>query len=652
MIQDHKTYLEYVAYLNHHSYLYYTLDSPKISDAEYDKYYRAVSDYELAHPKFISTVSPTQRVGDQLLSQFEPYSHQSKLYSLGNVFSNEELDKFFDRTEKKIDSKNVSYTVETKIDGLAVSIHYEKGVFKLAATRGDGKIGELVTSNVKTIRSLPLTLKEPVSIEVRGEIFMRRSVFSFFKDQFANPRNAAAGSLRQLDPCVVSKRRLDILFYQGLGLTTNTHYETLEYMKYLGLPVNPHITLCTSRNDVYSMVDVIATERDAYDWDSDGAVIKVNSLKDQDMLGYTVKIPRWAIAYKFPSEQAITIIENIDVQVGRTGILTPVAKLTPVTVGGVVVSNATLHNMDEIKRKTIHIGDQVLVQRAGDVIPKIVRVITHNSDSRPFFMPKQCPACYSQIVHKEGEVSHHCDNIRCPARLKGMLQHFVSRNAMDIRGVGTQLIDQLVDSGVVKELTDVYFITQDDLLTLDRVGKKTAKNILSEIEKSKNCSLSKFIFGLGIPHVGQRVSELLVSKFETLEALFVASKETLNSVDDIGEIISDSLFTTIHSLWFKSQLQRFYSAGVSPKQEIIQKKEGVFSGKKCLITGSFSEYSRLELEEIVRENGGEIVTSVSKQLNLLIMGEKPGSKLSKVQKLNLNGSKIQIIDKETFLNTI
>ena len=645
---DFDSYLKEVKELNHHAHLYYTLDTPEISDNEYDLRYKSLIEFESANPLQVDPLSPTQRVGHAVSGKFPPFQHHSKLPSLGNVFSREELEAFVERVQKGLDGVMPRFTVEPKIDGLAVAIHYKEGRLEVAATRGDGLTGETVTPNVKTIRSLPLILNESVSLEVRGEIFMRKSTFSELEETFANPRNAAAGSIRQQDPQVASDRKLDIFLYQGVGVSIGTHSQTVSHLDSLGLPVNPNVPLCNSVDDIESAVDAIRQQKDDFDWEIDGAVIKVDDESYQDQLGFTIKAPRWATAYKFPTEQVVTRLLDIDVQVGRTGVLTPVAKLEPVRVTGVTVSNATLHNMDEIERKGVKIGDDVVVQRAGEVIPEVVRVQKTYPDSRSFEMPLNCPVCEHEVFHEEGDVAYRCLNPLCAARLKGNLEHFVARKAMDIDGMGKQLIDQLVDSGELKTLSDIYYLTFEQLEALERMGEKSAQNVLEAIEVSKTRPLARFVFALGIPFVGQRTAELLVEHFGSLEALLVASFDELLDVDEVGDVIAQSCVDTFQSFAFQHELKRFYDVGVKPefKESVVASTK--FDGQTFLVTGTLSSYSRTDAQALIKENGGRVVSSVSKKLNILVVGDKPGSKVEKAEALNAAGAEIQILDEDGF----
>jgi DNA ligase (NAD+) len=643
-----EAYQSEVKELNRHAHLYYTLDAPEISDDEYDLRYKALVAFEEAHPLQIDPLSPTQRIGHAVSGKFPPFQHPSKLPSLGNVFSRDELHAFVERVRKGLDGEVPRFTVEPKIDGLAVALHYKEGRLDIAATRGDGFTGETVTPNVKTIRSLPLILNEPITCEVRGEIFMRKSVFDSFSDSFANPRNAAAGSIRQLDPKIASERKLDIFIYQGVGLDLGSHSETLERLKALGLPVNPNLMVCETLEEVEIAVEKIRDMKASVDWETDGAVIKVDRESYQEELGFTVKAPRWATAYKFPTEQVVTRLLDIEVQVGRTGVLTPVAKLDPVRVTGVKVSNATLHNMDEIERKGVKIGDDVVVQRAGEVIPEVVRVHGTYPESRLFEMPDVCPVCSHKVYHQEGDVAYRCLNPTCPARLKGNLEHFVGRKAMDIDGMGKQLIDQLVDEGFLNALSDIYYLTFEQLEGLERMGEKSAKNVLAAIEASKSRPLSRFVFALGIPFVGERTAELLVEHFGSLEALLIASHEDLLDVSEVGSVIAQSCVETFQSFSFQLELKRFFDAGVTPTIQSSVKVSDALEGKTFLVTGTLSDYSRTDAQALIKEHGGRVVSSVSKKLDVLVVGDKPGSKVTKAETLNESGAEIQILDEDGF----
>jgi DNA ligase (NAD+) len=641
-------YVELVKILNKHAHLYYSLDAPAISDFEYDALYKQLVVFEAENPDKIDNISPTQRIGDKLLDGFEQFQHPSRLPSLSNVFNSEELESFFDRVEKGLNGKKATFTVEPKIDGLAMALHYKQGRLIVGATRGDGTKGELVTSNIKTIRSLPLVLKEPLDLEVRGEVFIRKSVFKTLRGDFANPRNAAAGSIRQLDPAITAERRLDIFLYQVIGLSEATYSDALTAVSVLGLPINVDVIVCSSLTDIKEAISLILGRRASYDWEIDGAVIKVNELAFQEALGYTIKAPRWATAYKFPTEQVVTRLNNIDIQVGRTGVLTPVAKLEPVRVTGVMVSSASLHNMDEIMRKGVKIGDDVVVQRAGDVIPEVVRVEKTYAHSQAFFMPSFCPSCESAIHHVEDDVRYYCVNIMCPAQVKGRVEHFVGRKAMNIDGFGKQLVDQLVDVGLVTSLADIYYLSKEQLMSLDRLGETSADNILAALNESKSKPLSKFLFALGIPFVGERSATIIVESFLSLDRILTVRRDELLELYDIGEKIADSFLNTIHTPEFLRLIRRFLEAGLSPHHSEILRESDIFSGKQFLITGTLSQFSRTQAQEEVKKRGGKILSSVSKNLDVLLVGDKPGSKVAKADMLNKAGADIQIMDESEF----
>ncbi len=641
-------YHSLVILLNYHAHRYYSLDDPEISDLEYDTQYRELVAFELANPAVVDPLSPTQRVGDKPLPFFESFQHPTSLFSLNNVFLKEDTMAFFDRVEKGCGLPDVHYTVEPKIDGLAIALYYKNGRLDVAATRGDGTSGENVTANVKTIPSLPLVLSQPIDIEVRGEVFMRHSVFHSLKEPFANTRNAAAGSIRQLDPKIAAERKLDFFAYQGLYEGISSHSDMMMFLKKLGFQVNLFLTECPSRESVFEAIRELEANRKLNDWDIDGAVIKVNDFSIQKRLGFTVKAPRWAVAYKFSAEQVVTTLLDIVVQVGRTGILTPVAKLEPVKVGGVVVSNATLHNMDDILRKGVKIGDRVVIQRAGDVIPEVVEVFETFVTSVPFEMPQICPSCGEEVFHKDGDVGYFCTNKTCPDQLKASLEHFVSRDAMDIEGLGKQLIDRLVDLGFVTDLPDIYFLRAEQLLGMERMGEKSVSQLLDALESSKARSLSRFIFALGIPFVGKKTAEVFASHFRSLDAFLATSIEELLALYEIGGSISDSVMDTVKSDVFLERLKRFSEAGVHPVYEDVRKSSTLL-GKTFLVTGTLSRMGRDEAEQMIMERGGKVLSAVSKQLHYLVVGDSPGSKLGKVEALVAKGVPINIIDESAFL---
>lgn len=629
----HQAYLELVKTLNHHAQQYYVFDDPQISDAEYDHLYRQLQTYETENPLFIATNSPTQRVGDKPLEKFETFHHLSPLPSLGNTFSEEELIAFCDRVYKDLSQQDITFAIEPKIDGLAVALHYKNGQLISAATRGDGHTGENVTHNIKTIRHLPLTLKKPVDIEVRGEVFIRKSSFQSLAHEFANPRNAAAGAIRQLDSKIAAKRHLDIFLYQGLYPEIPTHSEMLDFIAALGLPVVPNRSQAKTIPDIQSECQKIYLSKATNDWEIDGAVIKVNAFDQQRRLGFTAKAPRWATAYKFETEQAVTTLEDIIIQVGRTGVLTPVAVLSPVKVSGVIVQRATLHNEEEIIRKDIHIGDQVLVQRAGEVIPEVLRSVTKTPTPIEFKMPTLCPECQSPVIKLAGEISHRCSNLNCKAQRKGRLLHFVSRRAMDIEGIGDALIDQLIDQNWVKNPSELYQIPIQKWESLDRMGPQSAANILDALEKSKTPTFARFIYALGIPLVGEKTAQVLTQHYPTPDQLLQATSEDLTGIPDIGPKTADIIFTYLNNVAFQTELQSLLTIGITPTAP-TQKITTPLSGKSFLITGTLSQ-PRLTIETTLIELGAKIASSVSKNLDYLIVGESAGSKLEKAKKLSI-----------------
>jgi DNA ligase (NAD+) len=571
---------------------------------------------------------------------------------LGNVFNDEELTQFYDRIQKDITDTDIEFTVEPKIDGLAVALHYQKGKLVAGATRGDGLTGENVTANLRTIKSLPQHLTEEVDIEVRGEVYMRRSVFETMKTEYANPRNTAAGAIRQLDPKITAARQLDIWVYQGIYPGISTHFEMMAFLKKLGFPIAADISVVKGIEDISLKCHEVFTHKSTYDWEIDGAVIKVNRFGYQEELGFTAKAPRWAMAYKFASETATTKLNDIIVQVGRTGVLTPVAILEPVKVSGVMVHRATLHNLDEIERKGIKIGDDVLIRRAGEVIPEVIVSVNSSEDNLEFKMPTHCPVCGTAVQQIEGEVGVKCPNRRgCPAQLKGAILHLAGRKAMDIEGLGDKLVDQLVDLGHVKSLSDLYRLDLETLSSLDRMAEKSARNVLAAIEKSKTQSLARFIFALGIPFIGERTGSILADEFETMDALFKATSEELINVKEIGEKTAISLVESLSDELFKDDVLQMFELGVKPQHTVTEAIEGPLTGRRFLITGTLSSMSRGEAEKKIVALGGDIASGVSATLTDLIVGDKPGSKVDKVTKLNAKrdeASRIRVLDDEAF----
>jgi DNA ligase (NAD+) len=639
----YQEYKKAIEFLNYHSYRYYVLDQPEISDAEYDKQYRALLDFEQGNPLLIEENSPSQRIGDKPLDKFESFLHKSPLLSLENVFSKEEIDTFYNRVEKNLGRKP-EFLIEPKMDGLAVALHYKKGQFVRGGTRGNGVQGEDVSLNLKTIKSLPLILKEKIDIEVRGEVFIRKSNFEQISEQFANPRNAAAGSLRQLDSRIAAKRNLDIFIYQGVYPGIKTHKEMMFFLKNLGLPVLDGLLLADTVDGIYEGCQKIQELKKNYDWQVDGAVIKINNFVDQKQLGATIKVPRWAVAYKFASERVVTKLLDIKVQVGRTGVLTPVGILDPVRVSGVLVKRASLHNADIIEKKKIKIGDNVLLERAGEVIPDIIESVETHEDSKVFRMPEKCPVCDAAVVKLPGEVASRCPNLNCLAQIKARLTHFSSKEAMDIDGLGGALVDQLVEQGLVNNVLDLYLLKVDQLKSLDKMGEVSAQNLGAAIEKSKSKGLADFIYALGILYVGRRTAEILAQHFLSIDNLINTTESALVAVFEIGDKIAVSLLATFKNPDFIKLISGFKEIGINPIAKI--KTSGKLAGKTFLLTGSLTKYTRLEAENLIKENGGRIVSAVSKNLNYLVVGQNPGSKLEKAYKINAKEKIIEIMAEE------
>jgi DNA ligase (NAD+) len=653
--------------INYHNYRYYILDDPSISDAEYDQLMKELMEWEKKYPQYITSASPTQRVGIEPVPEFTTVQHITPMLSLTNAFSSEELRAFDQRIKKLIPQPKLDYVVELKIDGLAVALVYENGIFVRGATRGDGITGEEITSNLKTIKTIPLKLfgdDLPSHLEIYGEVYMKKSDFKKLNEDrmkneeslFANPRNAAAGSVRQLDPHITAQRHLETFIYQATfpeGPKFNNHMEVLNYLKKIGFKVNPYIEFCSDIDSAINYCQRWIEKRKELDYEIDGMVIKINSLKMREELGLTTRSPRWAIAYKFPAQQVTTKIQDIIVQVGRTGALTPVAMLDPVKISGSVVQRATLHNEDEIRRKDIRIGDTVLVQKAGEVIPEVVKVIKEKrtGKEKEFVMPSKCPVCGAKVFRLEGEVVSRCNSLTCLAQLKERIRHFASRNAMDIEGLGPAIIDQLVGNGLIKNVSDLFFLKRDDLISLERMAEKSADNLRNAIEKSKNRSFANLIYGLGIRYVGVHTSEVITRYFPTLDKLRKVNLEELIEVNEIGPKIAESIV-----LFFKEKenldiIERLRSADLNfgQKEEKKRKKKRaqIFTGKQFVLTGTLKDFTRTQVTEIIGELGGRVTSSVSKKTDYVVVGEDPGSKYQKAKKLG-----ITIIDEEEFKKLI
>ncbi|WP_026584849.1 NAD-dependent DNA ligase LigA [Bacillus sp. J33] len=638
--------------LNQYNYEYHVLDQPSVPDAEYDRLMRELIELEDQFPELKTGDSPTQRVGGEILDMFEKVEHQSQMLSLGNAFNEQDL-RDFDRRVRQGAGEDVTYVCELKIDGLAVSLRYEDGLFVLGATRGDGTIGENITANLKTIRSIPLRLKEEVSMEVRGEAFMPRRSFEALnkakeengEEPFANPRNAAAGSLRQLDPRLAAKRNLDIFVY-GIADTGDTgvvsHSEGLDYLDSLGFKTNKERKKCANIEEVIEYVESWTDKRPNLSYDIDGIVIKVDSLEQQEQLGTTAKSPRWAIAYKFPAEEVVTTLRDIELSVGRTGVVTPTAILDPVRVAGTTVQRASLHNEDLIREKDIKIGDKVVVKKAGDIIPEVVNVLAdkRTGEEQDFSMPTHCPECESELVRLDGEVALRCINPKCPAQIREGLIHFVSRNAMNIDGLGEKVISQLFAENLIKDVADIYKLTYGQLIQLERMGEKSVNNLLQAIENSKQNSLEKLLFGLGIRHVGAKAAKTLAQEFGNMEMLEKATREDLTAINEIGEKMADSVVTFFEQEEAHELLKELKTAGVNmeykgPKPVSIESSDSFFAGKTVVLTGKLEIMSRNEAKEKIEALGGKVSGSVSKKTDVVIAGEDAGSKLAKAQELGI-----------------
>lgn len=633
--------------INYHSNLYYTLDEPEISDFEYDRLMHKLKEMEKADPSLITPDSPTQRIGGKILSGFEEVVHTVQMQSLNDVFDKESVLDFGEKTENALGEK-VEYITELKIDGLSVSLEYRDGYFFRGSTRGDGTVGEDVTENLKTIRNIPLKLNENIPyLEVRGEVFMPHSSFDAlnkFQEEtgqkpFKNPRNAAAGSLRQLDSSVVAQRKLDIFVFniqQIEGKEITTHKEGLEYLSELGFKTIPETPVCKSIEEVFAEIERIGEMRETLGFDIDGAVVKVNSISQREILGSTAKCPKWAVAYKYPPEIKETKLVDILVQVGRTGVLTPNAVLDSVRLAGTTVSRATLHNIDYIREKDIRIGDTVLVQKAGDIIPEVVSVVKEKRDGNEtvFEMPAVCPVCGATVYREDGEAATRCTGAECPAQIARNIIHFASRDAMDIEGMGPAVVEKFLENGIISSVADIYKIKTEDIEVLDKMGKKSAENLVSAIEKSKSNDLSKLVFALGIRHVGARNASVLAFRFGTLDALMQATEEQLAKVDEIGEVIAKSIVNFFKQEQNLSVVEQLRACGLN---FICNEKqgEGIFTGKTFVLTGTLPTMNRNEASKLITDNGGKVSSSVSKKTDYVLAGEEAGSKLDKANSLGI-----------------
>jgi len=639
--------------LQHHEHLYHVLDAPEITDAEYDAMMRELRALEAAHPELITDDSPTQRVGGKPREGFVKVAHSSPMLSLYNALDETELRAFDRRVRDLLGDEDFAYVAELKLDGLSLAVRYREGKLAQAVTRGDGEIGEDVTENARTIRSIPLEVRSFLASahgavhgttqwEARGEVVFNRKSFDKLNDErataglplFANPRNAAAGSLRVLDPGITASRRLDFFAYL-LAPAPATQHETLEQLKEMGLKVNPNWRKCADIEALWAFCKEWEEKRDSLPYEIDGVVAKLDSVDQQRRLGWRAKAPRWAIAFKFPARQAQTKVENIDVQVGRTGALTPVAFLKPVNLSGVVVSTSTLHNEDEIRRLGLEIGDTVLVERAGDVIPKVVRVVHFGDPRRAFRMPTICPVCGGEIVRAEGESASRCININCPARLRETILHWAARGVMNIDGMGEALVDQLVGKELVKNVADLYQLKLDDLIGLERMGKKSAEKVLANIDASRRAPLPRILNGLGIPFVGERTAQFLAEEFGDLDKIAAADEDELQKAEEVGPKVSHSIHQFFHEKHNQALVERLGKAGFSFTHAIKKRAGGPLAGMTLVLTGTLPNLAREEAKQRIEAAGGKVAGSVSKKTSYVVAGEEAGSKLDKARELGV-----------------
>lgn len=638
--------------LNHYAHQYYVRDNPEVPDSEYDRLSRELEELEAEYPDLKRVDSPSERIGGEPLDHFRKVQHEVPMLSLSNAFDEGELRDFDRRVRQGLDAEP-TYSVELKIDGLAITLKYEKGAFVLGATRGDGSTGEDITSNLKTIPSIPLKLQKPVTIEVRGEAFMPKSSFNRLNEAreekgealFANPRNAAAGSLRQLDPKIAAKRNLDMFVYSVGQIEEekiDSHTESLTYVKNLGFKINPEAKHCKDIEEVVDYVNSWLDRRGDLEYEIDGIVIKVDSFDQQEELGYTAKSPRWATAFKFPAEEVVTRLIDIELSIGRTGVITPTAVLEPVSVAGTTVQRASLHNEDLIREQDVKIGDRVTIKKAGDIIPKVVNVLVdqRSGEERDFAMPTNCPACESELVRIDGEVALRCVNPECPAQVREGLIHFVSRDAMNIDGLGERVITQLHTQELVHNAADLYRLEKEQVMALERMGEKSATNLIEAIEATKSNSLDKLLFGLGIRFVGSKAARTLAMHFETMDRLMEADLDTLIEVDEIGGKMADSILRTFEQPGMKKLVEELKELGVNmtytgPKRVTEETSDSSLAGKTVVITGAMEDYSRKDAKTMVEARGGMVTGTVSKKTDLLIAGEKAGSKLDKAQELGI-----------------
>ncbi|MCS7029402.1 MAG: NAD-dependent DNA ligase LigA [Bacteroidia bacterium] len=658
--------------VNEHNYRYYVLNDPIISDQEFDALLKELIELEKKYPQFALPDSPTQRVGSDITKKFPTIEHEVQMLSLDNSYTLQDIVDFDERVQKGLEGKPYQYTCELKIDGLAISLVYENGKLSYAATRGDGRIGEVVTNNVKTIKTIPLRLHGevvPTFVEIRGEVYISKSNFEKINQErieqgeelYANPRNFASGSLKLQDPREVARRRLDFFpYYVRLKdnephLNIRTQYEGFEWLKRWGFKVNPHVRLCNSLQEVQEYLQEWENKRFTLDYETDGVVVKVNDYTQQNILGNTSKFPRWAFAYKYAAQQVETVLESISFQVGRTGVVTPVANLKPVHLAGTTVKRATLHNAQEIKRLDIRVGDTVWIEKGGEIIPKVVRVNLQKrpQNSQPFEFIKNCPECNTPLQISETGVHHYCPNAyQCPPQIIGRIVHFVRRNAMDIQAVGEEKVEQFYKAGLIRTPADLYKITEEDLLKLDRFGKKLAQNVLEGIQKSKSQPFERVLFALGIRYVGETVAVKLAQHFKSIDALFNATAEEISQVHEIGEKIAQAVVEAAHNPYYVQLVKELKEAGLQFSVDESQVQQSVISNKlqglTFLATGTMKNFTREQIEKVIRQNGGKVASSVSKNLSYLIVGDEPGeTKIKKAKELN-----IKMISEQEFLDML
>ena len=650
--------------INRYNHLYYVTDNPEVTDSEYDRLFKQLQQLEVDYPELLTADSPTQRVGGKALDKFSQITHALPMLSLDNVFDADDLHAFDQRVRDRLNTTNIqTYAAEPKLDGLAISIRYEQGILMQAATRGDGTVGEDVTENVRTIQSVPLKLtgdNVPDVVEIRGEIVMPKAGFEALNKQqitdnkkpFVNPRNAAAGSLRQLDSKITARRPLAMYCYgvgeiQGIDLP-KTHHETMQQLAQWGCQISTELQQVTGVDGCLAYIKQLGEQRNALSYDIDGVVLKIDDISLQQRLGFVSRAPRWAIAYKFPAQQEMTIVDDIEIQVGRTGALTPVARLQPVFVGGVTVSNATLHNQDEIDRKDVRVGDTVIVRRAGDVIPEVVQVVLSKrpDNTVKFTIPTLCPICQSEVERVEGEAIARCSGgLYCPAQRKEAIKHFASRKAMDIDGLGDKLVEVLVDEGLINDPADLFQLTIEQLSALDRMGEKSATNLVESLEAAKQTKFSRFLYSLGIREVGEATARALASHFLTLDALKLADEQALIEIEDVGPIVAHHVVTFFHQSHNREVIERLLNAGIVWPEELKRASDSELSGKTIVLTGTLEQLSRSEAKEKLLALGAKVAGSVSKNTDYVVAGRDAGSKLNKAESLG-----VTVVDEATLIN--